>query len=113
VSGFGDAWDDLAGKLTAAGVPATTDPRAVPPFVLVSVPDVPRAAGIGGWDASYPIWIVSTPPDDATQARWRLTQLETVYRTLGFAPAHRDTWGDRDCPAYVVAYPRTVPNPDC
>lgn len=113
MSAFEDVRQDLAGKLAAAGVKATDDPRAVPPCVQVGVPTMTAAAGIGGWDGTFPVWIVSPPPGDAAGLRWRLEQLEAVYGALGFAPANPTTWGDRDAPAYLLTYPRTVPNPAC
>lgn len=113
MSVFEDIRQDMVDKLRAAGVAATDDPRAVAPFVLVGVPSLTAASGIGAWDGAFPVWIVSPPPGDAFSLRWRLDQLEAVYGALGFAPAYPDMWGDKDAPAYLLTYPRTVPNPDC
>lgn len=113
MSALGDVRVELVGKLTAAGVPATDNPGAVPPFVMVGVPTVPATEGIGGWSATFPVWIVSPPPDNPGGLAWRLDQLEAVYAALGFGPAYPDTWGPRDAPAYLVTYPRSVANPAC
>jgi hypothetical protein len=113
VSAIQDVRAELVGKLVAAGLAATDDPRTVPPCVLVGVPTFETPAGIGGWSGTFPVWIVSPPPDTNDGLVWRLDALETVYRTLGFAPAFVDRWGDRDAPAYHLLYPRTVTNPDC
>ena len=113
MSVFQDVRAELVGKLVAAGVAATDDPRATPPMVLIGVPVVTAAQGVGGWAGQFPVWIVSPPPDDRAGLVWRLATLEACYRTLGFAPAAIDRWGDRDAPAYQLTYPRTVPNPDC
>lgn len=113
MSVFDDIRADMAAKLTAGGVPATLSPVAVPPFVLVGVPTMTASAGVGGWQGTFPVWIVSPPPDTAAGLGWRLDALEAVYAALGFAPAYPDRWGDRDAPAYLVSYPTTVPNPAC
>lgn len=113
MSVFDDIRADMAAKLTAAGVTATTNPVAVAPFVLVGVPTMTAAAGVGGWAGTFPVWIVTPPPDNVAGLAWRLDQLEAVYAALGFAPAYPDRWGDRDAPAYVLSFPTTVPNPAC
>lgn len=113
MSVFDDVRQDLIGKLSAAGVPAQSNPLAVPPFVLVGPPSVTAAEGVGGWAATFPVWVVSPPPDSPDALAWRLDQLQAVYGALGFGPAVPDLWGDRDCPAYQITYPRTVPNPAC
>jgi len=113
VSAFGDVRAELVGKLTAAGIAATDNPASVPPFVLVGVPEVPAAVGVGAWAGEFPVWIVTPPPDQPSGLAWRLDRLEEVYAALGFAPARIDRWGDKDCPAYLLTYPRQVPNPAC
>lgn len=113
---FDDARSELAGKLTAAGLAATLDPAALPPFVLVDLPDGTETPfGIGGWPVTVPVKIVVPPPGDAAAGTALLDQLEVVWRTLGWAPAYPTTVtvGAADCPAYVVTYPVDVPNPDC
>lgn len=113
MSAFEDVRAELVGKLLGGGVPATLNPHATPPFVLVGPPTVAAAAGIGGWSTTFPVWIVSPPPDNQAGLVWRLDQLERVYAALGFGPAYPDRWGERDAPAYLVTYPRTVSNPSC
>jgi hypothetical protein len=113
---FGQTRADYAGKLTAAGLAGVTlDPAALPPFVLVDLVTVDRVVGVGAWGASLPVKIVVPPPGDAAAADALETALETVLRTLGFAPASPTLYrgADKECPAYVVTYPVDVPNPDC
>jgi hypothetical protein len=81
--------------------------------VIVGVPSMTAPAGVGGWVGSFPVWIISPPPDTAAALAWRLEQLEAVYGVLGFAPAFPDRWGDKDAPAYLLSFPTTVPNPTC
>lgn len=115
MSGFADLAAELVGKLTAAGLPATDDPAALPPFVLVDLFTVDRAVGLGAWGVSVPIKIVNTPPGNVVCRRWLEDSLQTVLTTLGYAPAIATTYrhGDRDCPAYSLTYPLEVPNPNC
>jgi hypothetical protein len=113
VSVFDDIRADMVAKLTANGVPATRNPVAVPPLVLVGMPTMTTPAGVGGWNGTFPVWIVSPPPDTQAALAWRLTQLQGVYAALGFGAAYPDRWGDKECPAYQVTYPTTVPNPAC
>jgi hypothetical protein len=113
VSAIDDERHDLAAKLTAAGVAATTDPRAVAPCVMVGVPRVVETVGIGAWSVEFPLWVVSPPPDSDTAVAWRLEQLETVYATTGFARADPTTFGDKAAPAYLATYTRSVNNPAC
>lgn len=113
MSVFQDVRLELVDKLRAAGVEATANPAVTPPCVLIGVPVVTAAQGVGGWAGEFPVWIISPPPDSAQGLAWRLDQLEACYRSIGFAPAYVDSWGDRDAPAYLLTYPRTVTNPDC
>ena len=105
--------DAIVGKLAAAGVPATADPGAVAPFVLVGAPTVLGGAGIGGWSVDYPIHIVATPPGNAAARSWLLEQVELVLRTLGPADALPGPYGDTNAPAYEITYRRDVANPNC
>lgn len=113
---FDDARAELAGKLAAAGVPASTDPRAVPPYVLVDVPTITGGQGRAGWSATIPVRIVAAPPGTASALSWMLDQLETVLRTVRSAtvadPGTVDAAG-KDCPAYTVTVPVSIANPDC
>lgn len=113
MSSAGDVRADLVAKLVAGGVPAVDNPAATPPFVLVGVPEFVAASGIGAWEATFPVWVVTPPPDTVAGLAWRLDMLEAVYGALGFGPAFPDSWGDRDAPAYRVTYPCSVPNPNC
>lgn len=114
MSVFSDVRDDIAGKLTAAGVPdVTTDAAANVPFVLVDVITVDGAAGYGGWTGKLPIHIAVPPPGDATATAALEDRLELVLRTLGGAPAVPGVIGPTNQPAYTVTIPVDIPNPDC
>lgn len=117
MSVFGDARATIAGKLTAAGLAGvTTDPAALPPFVLVDLVTLDRAVGVGAWGGSVPVKIVVPPPGDAAAGEALETALEVVVATLGFAPAVPGVYrgaGDRELPAYTLTYPVDIPNPNC
>jgi hypothetical protein len=115
VNGFQTAREELAGKLTAAGVPAVLDPRAAPPCVLVGPPTVTARQGIGGWSTTIPVRIISAPPGDDAGLGWMLDQLEVVLLTLGGGTADVGTYdvAGKDCPAYTVPVPVDVANPNC
>lgn len=114
MSVFSDVRDDLAGKLTAAGVAnVTTDPAANVPYVLVDVMTVTGSAGYGGWTGTCPIRIAVPPPGDATAAAALEDQLELVLRTLGGVPADPGVLGESNVPVYTVTVPVDIPNPDC
>ena len=71
MSSLGDERVTIAGKLAAAGVKATLDPRAVAPFVLVGAPNVVAGIGVGGWSVEYPVHVVApsaTSDDGAATA---------------------------------------------
>lgn len=115
---FDAARYDLAAKLDAVADPGlvTMDPAALTPFVLVDLVTVDGAAGYGGWSATIPVKIVVPPPGDLAAAAALGDLLELVLRTLGAAPAQPGTYttgAGVDCPAYVVAYPADIANPDC
>jgi hypothetical protein len=115
VTVFSDLVDELLGKLTAAGLPATADPTAGVPFVLVDLLTVTAAVGVGAWAVTVPVRCVVPPPGDVA-ARQALEQaVETVLVTLGAARAEPGTYrqGDKDLPAYTITYPLQVPNPNC
>lgn len=113
MSVINDARLELVAKLAAAGIPATSDPAAVAPFVLVGPPVISKGAGIGGWSVDYPVRVVHTPPGNADALEWQLDQVELVLRTLGPADAFPGTYGDQALPAYELTYRRDVTNPDC
>lgn len=109
--------ETIAGKLAAAGVaPVTLDPRAPVPCVLVDVPAVDSAQGVGGWRCTIPVRIVAAPPGGADAAAWLLDQLQVVLAAYpGAVPAAPGTYprNDVDCPAYTVPVPVDVSNPNC
>lgn len=116
---FSDERETIAGKLAAAGIPATTNPRHGLPCVLVSLPE-PDPIGIGGigaWPAVYPVQIMVPPPGDVDAANWLLDTLTAVLAV--YPQAWRDatyrnvTHGGDDVPAYIVPVPVSVPNPNC
>ena len=113
MSALNDERAVICDKLTAAGVKATLDPRAVAPFVLVGSPSVNGGAGVGGWTVEYPVHVVAPPPASADTLAWLLEQTEMVLRTLGPTTADPSVYGDRQNPAYQLVYRRDVTNPDC
>jgi hypothetical protein len=120
VNPFQDEREVIAGKLTAAGIPATLSPRQTLPCVLVDLPEpdtVSGPAGIGAWPAVYPVKIMVPPPGDDDAAVWLL---DTLTAVLGVFPSawrdvdHRNvTHGGDDVPAYIVPVSVSVPNPNC
>jgi hypothetical protein len=117
VNVFGDHRSMMVSKLLANGVDvATGDPAARPPFVLVGLVTTTAAEGIGAWAATVPVTIAVPPPGDAVAADALEELLEAVYVALGFAPARPLTYnpdGQTGLPAYQVAYPASIPNPNC
>lgn len=108
----------IAGKLTAAGVPATLNPRAPLPCVLVGAPDSgSESLGIGAWPAIIPVYVLVPPPGDADGLTWQLEQLTAVL--VAFPSAGTDwtpgtvTHAGDDVPAYTVNIPAQIPNPNC
>jgi hypothetical protein len=114
---FADIRGTVAGKLTAGGVSAvTTDPRAALPCVLVGPVTVDATVGVGGWSAHVAVEIVHPPPGGADALAWLEAELEKVLIVYPAAvPATPDTVtrNDSDVPAYLLAAPVTVPNPNC
>lgn len=115
---FGDARADMAAKLVAAGVPATTDPGFTPPAVLVDLASAvsPGSGALGVWPGTVPVKLVAAPPGDAAAAAWLETQLQAVLSTLGPAPFTPATYtgpGDQSWPMYELSYPVKFPNPNC
>lgn len=105
----------IAAKLTAAGIPATLDPRQPPPCVLIDLPQIVTTAGIGGWGCEIDVVALAVPPGGVEAAAWLLDTAEMVLRTLGPAlggPGRYDPAG-KDLPAFTLTYPTDVPNPDC
>jgi hypothetical protein len=119
VSVFSDLRDDLAAKLVAAGVPASTNPASNVPVVLVDLLDGPpptsRNLGVGAWPVLATLKIVAAPPADLAAGTWLEDTLELTLRTLGRATWRQTTVsvGAKDCPAYVLEYDLEVTNPDC
>ena len=113
---FQQAREDIAGKLSAAGVTnVTLDPRGQLPNVLVGLPSVVGTEGIGGWAVSIPIEIATPPPGDLDAANWMLDALEPILVTLFGAPAEPRslTRNGEDVPGYVVTLLVSVSNPNC
>lgn len=113
-----NVFDDLRGRyrdrLTAAGLPATTDPAANVPMVLVDIPDITAVEGKGALTCVLPVRIVVPAPGDATAATALLDALETVLETIPSPTlAQADTYGPGELPAYTVTYTVTVPHPRC
>jgi hypothetical protein len=115
VSGFNDERAAIAGKLEAAGVAVSLDPRAVPPTVRVDAPSVVGIEGVGGWRCDYPVHILSTPPGNVEALDWMLEALEVVLSTFPGALGYPTTvdMSGVDVPAYTVTLTRSVTNPNC
>ena len=114
MSAFGELRETWAGKLTAAGLPATTDPNANVPFVLVDAVTVTGTEGIGAWTGTLPVRLVMPPPGDGAALARLEDWLQTVLVTLpGPLDAVPDVYGPREAPSYTVTYRVTVPNPNC
>lgn len=115
MSGFNDERAAIAGKLSAAGVPVTLDPRATPPAVLVAAPSIIGSEGVGGWRCEYPVQILSVPPGNAESLDWMLEALEAVLSVFPGSLAYPGTVdvSGVDVPAYTVTLSRSVPNPTC
>jgi hypothetical protein len=108
--------ESIAGKLTAAGVTVTLDPRAPLPCVLVDVPTVEGSQGVGGWRATIPVQIIAAPPGGLDALGFLLDRLETVLTVFpGAVPAAPGTItrNDVDCPAYTIPVPADIINPTC
>lgn len=115
MNAFDQVRADLAAALTAAGVDRVTLTRTeTPPFVYVGMPTGPGIPiGLGAWRAEYPITAVTWPPGDGTAATWLLDQVQATLTVLGLAAFRPVSWGDDQWPAYLLTYPRDVPNPNC
>ena len=115
MSVFSELREQYRDKLAAAGLDqATTDPAANVPFVLVDAITVARPAGVGGWDGTLAVRLVTGPPGDGAALAALEDWLQVVLTTLPSpTSAVPDTYGPRELPAYTVTYPVTVPNPNC
>lgn len=116
MSNLNDYRNELAGKLTAAGVAGVSvDPRAAPPCVLIDAPTVAGKQGVGGWLVEYPVLVLAVPPGNAEALVWQLEQLELVLATTGAGagrPATFDHAGG-ECPGYSVTVTQFIDNPNC
>lgn len=116
MSVFADVAEDIAGKLTAAGVTGVTlDPRGQLPCVLVDLARVTGGAGIGGWTAVYEVKAIVPPPGDLDAVSWLYNQLELVLGVFpgSTAEPRQIERGDALAPGYVVDVTVPVPNPNC
>lgn len=106
---------ELAAKLVAAGVPATTDPSTLPPFVLVAPPTLLPGTALGVWELAHLVKIVHPAPGDVTAQEWMTDQLELIAGTVRIdrADPATETVGDDRLPAYLVEITRTIVNPFC
>lgn len=114
MSTFHDVRAEVAGKLTAAGVPdVTLDPAANVPYVLVDAITVTGSAGYGGWTGTLPVRIVVPPPGNAAALAALEDRLELVLVALGGIPSDPGVIGPTEAPAYTVSVPVDIPNPNC
>lgn len=102
----------LRDQVVAAGLAATTDPRAVVlPGVLVGVPQKPRMASGCLMALPTPVHLIVPPPGDDAAVDWLLDHLPTVLAAVGTVEAEIDTItvaGQTDCPCYTTFVPATV-----
>jgi hypothetical protein len=114
VSAMGDARAAMAATI---GPPATIDPAALPPMILVDAGRWRAAAGVGGWDVDIPVRCIVAPPGDAAALAALEAMVETVLAALGWAPADPGVWAPSPAvdpiPAYTLTYSRQIPNPAC
>lgn len=116
MNGFQAEREAIAGKLTAAGITVTLDPRAPLPCVLVDVPRVESSQGVGGWRAVIPVRIIAAPPGTVDALYWMLDQLEPILALYpGAMPATPETYtrNDVECPAYTIPVGANVAHPNC
>lgn len=101
---------ELAGKVTAQGVRAVTDPRdANPPCVIVGLPaglSRRNACSIAG---TVPVTAVAPPPGNDDAAVWLLELIEDLAPVLLWTDCVPATWSPgpnaTDLPAYVMTVP--------
>jgi len=114
MSALNDVRAEIAGKLSAAGCEATTDPKCQVPAVLVGAPSVLMAQGVGGWQVEYPINIMGVPPGNEGALEWMLGELETALTVFpGAAFPRTIEHNGADVPAYVLTVNQSVSNPNC
>lgn len=105
---------EIAGKLNANGVVASTDPKATVPTVLVGAPSVLGAQGVGGWTVEFPIQIMGVPPGNEESLTWMLGVLESALVVFpGAAFPRTIDHNGGDVPAYVLTVSKFVSNPNC
>lgn len=114
MSNLNDVRTEIAGKLAAAGINVSTDPKVTVPAVLVGAPSVLNTEGIGGWRVEYPIQIMGAPPGNEDSLKWMLDQLETALTVFpGAAFPRTIDHNGADVPAYTLAVSQFVANPNC
>lgn len=99
-------------RLAAAGLPATGDPGAVPPVVLVAAPSIlPTVIGGPTVDVQFAVIAIHPPPGNAEAMRWLLRTASAVIDELApvTASASPGTYGDPPQPAYTVTVTGSVP----
>lgn len=115
MSVFADVYDEMVGKLVAAGLPATRRPDASPPFVRVG-PHRSDGGDHAVFRGEVLVRCVVAPPADQAAEDAVLELVQAVLVTLGAAPHDPDTYitvGGKELPAYTVTYPVNFPNPNC
>jgi hypothetical protein len=104
--------DELAAKLAADGLNATTDPRAVVlPGVLVGVPPALDLATGCVLRLEVPVYVVAPPPGDDVAVRALLELVPRVMAIVGVVHATVDSItlaGQADLPCYTVTWVGTA-----
>ncbi len=102
----------LIDRLTDAGIPASGDPGALAPVVLVALPTIPPSViGAPTVDVQFPIVCIHPPPGNTEARRWLLDTASAVLDALTpcSAAAAPGTYGDPPQPAYTVTVTGSLP----
>lgn len=114
MSNLNDMRTEIAGKLTANGVDASTDPKVQVPAVLVGAPSVLGSQGVGGWTVEFPVQIMGVPPGNEASLTWMLGVLEAALVVFpGSAFPRTVDHNGGEVPAYVLTVSKFVSNPNC
>lgn len=112
MSDLGDARAVLAGKVAAAGLRVSVDPREVnPPCVLIGTPTSITRVGGCALEEVVPVFAVAPPPGNADAVDWLLDTVETLFGVLTDATDAVPTVitvGVLEAPAYELETRLTV-----
>jgi hypothetical protein len=112
MSDLGDAREALAGKVAAAGLRVSLDPRRLnPPCVLIGTPTIITRVTSCTLEEVVPVYAVAPPPGNADADAWLLATVETLFGVLTDATQAVPTTvtvGAADAPAYELETRLTV-----